>query len=133
VDTLTPAERSERMSLVRNRDTKPEWAVRRLLSALGYRYRLQGKGLPGRPDIVFPKRKKVVFIHGCFWHRHPRCGRTPKSRLDFWLPKLRSNRTRDLKNQRALKRLGWDFRVVWECELKDIDEVSLRLIEFLGD
>jgi DNA mismatch endonuclease (patch repair protein) len=131
MDTLTPLERSERMSRVRNRDTKPEWAVRRLLWALGYRYRLHGKGMPGRPDIVFPKLKKVVFVHGCFWHRHPRCGRTPKSRLDFWLLKLRSNRARDLKNQRALNKLGWDFCVVWECELKDVDKVSLRLIEFL--
>lgn len=120
------------MSRVRNKDTKPEWAVRRLLWALGFRYRLHVADLPGRPDIVFPMFKKVVFIHGCFWHRHPGCCRTPKTRLEFWKPKLRANRARDLKNQRALKKLGWDFRLVWECELKDIDTVSLRLIEFLG-
>ena len=131
MDTLTRTERSERMSRVRDKDTKPEWAVRHLLWALGYRYRLHGKDLPGRPDIVFPKLKKVVFIHGCFWHRHPRCGRTPKSRLNFWLPKLRANRSRDLKNQRALRKLGWNFLVVWECELKNVDAIGVRAIEFL--
>jgi DNA mismatch endonuclease, patch repair protein len=131
MDTLTPLERSERMSRVRFKDTKPEWAVRRLLWALGYRYRLHGRDLPGRPDIIFPRFKKVVFIHGCFWHRHPKCGRMPKSRLEFWAPKLRGNRARDLRNQRALKKLGWEYLVVWECELKDLDSLGLRMIEFL--
>jgi DNA mismatch endonuclease (patch repair protein) len=133
MDTLSPLERSDRMSRVRNKDTKPERAVRRLLWALGYRYRLHGRKLPGRPDIVFPRLKKVLFIHGCFWHRHPGCGRTPKSRLEFWLPKLKENRARDLRNQRALKKLGWDFYVVWECELKDFDHVGLRLTQFLAE
>jgi DNA mismatch endonuclease (patch repair protein) len=120
------------MSRVRHKDTKPEWAVRRLLWALGFRYRLQGKNLPGRPDVVFSKLKKVVFIHGCFWHRHLKCGRTPKSRLEFWKAKLDANRARDLRNQRELKKLGWDYLVVWECELKDLDSVSLRIVECFG-
>src|SRR5882724_12236309 len=112
MDTLTQAQRSKRMSRVRYKDTKPELAMRRLLWALGFRYRLHGRDLPGKPDIVFPALKKVIFIHGCFWHRHPRCGRMPKSRLEFWEPKLRENRSRDLRNQRALKKLGWKYLVV---------------------
>lgn len=131
MDTLTPLERSERMSRVRNKDTKPELAVRRLLWALGFRYRLQARRLPGRPDIVFPRDKKVIFIHGCFWHRHNKCGRMPKSRREFWEPKLRANRARDLRNQRQLKKLGWEYQVIWECELKDLDAIALRLLEFL--
>lgn len=119
------------MSRVRNKDTKPEKSVRQLLTALGFRYRLQGRSLPGRPDIVFPRRKKVVFVHGCFWHRHEDCGRMPKSRLEFWKAKLEANRSRDLKNQRELKEMGWDFLVIWECELKDFDHLGIRLIAFL--
>lgn len=133
MDTLTRSERSERMSRVRNKNTKPEGYVRQLLSALGFRYRLQGRGLPGRPDIVFAKQKKVVFVHGCFWHRHNRCGRMPKSRIEFWKPKLQGNRARDLRNQRELRSLGWDYLVVWECELKDLDTLCWRLIEFLDE
>jgi DNA mismatch endonuclease, patch repair protein len=131
LDTLTPEQRSERMSRVRNRDTGPEWAVRRLLWGLGYRYRLQGRRLPGRPDIVFPQRQKAIFIHGCFWHQHPKCGRMPKSRLEFWKTKLRGNRLRDLRNQRELKKLGWRYLIVWECEMKDFDLLSNRLRDFL--
>jgi DNA mismatch endonuclease (patch repair protein) len=132
VDTLTPLERSERMSRVRSKNTKPEWAVRRLLWARGFRYRLHSRILPGRPDLVFSKLRKVIFIHGCFWHRHPKCGRLPKSRLEFWAPKLRENRARDLRNQRKLTKLGWEYLVVWECQLKDAELVELRMIEFLG-
>jgi DNA mismatch endonuclease, patch repair protein len=133
VDTLSSDERSERMSRVRNKDTKPEWAVRRLVHGLGFRYRLHARNLPGRPDLVFRPRQKVIFVHGCFWHRHSGCPncRMPKSRLDFWKPKLRANRVRDLKNERALKKLGWEFLVVWECEVKDTDALSRRLREFL--
>lgn len=97
-DTLSPADRSARMSKVRGKDTKPELIARRMLHAMGYRYRLQAKDLPGRPDIVFRRRRKVIFVHGCFWHRHPdpecKLARLPKSRLDFWLPKLERNRER---------------------------------------
>lgn len=133
MDTLSPAARSERMSRVHNKDTKPEKTVRQLLTALGFRYRLQGRSLPGRPDIVFPGAKKVVFVHGCFWHRHAQCGRMPKSRLDFWQTKLQANRERDIRNQRELKEMGWDFLVIWECELKDFDMLGMRLIEFLDE
>jgi DNA mismatch endonuclease, patch repair protein len=131
VDTLTPLERSERMSRVRGKDTKPEWAVRRLLWAHGFRYRLHRRNLPGRPDIVFPRLKKVIFIHGCFWHRHPRCGRLPKSRLEFWGPKLQENRARDLRNQRKLRKLGWDLLVIWECQLRDAESIGARVMRFL--
>lgn len=131
MDTLTPLERSQRMSRVRSKDTKPEWRVRRLLWGLGFRYRLHSRSLPGRPDIVFPRRKKVVFVHGCFWHRHTKCGRLPKSRLDFWEPKLRENHLRDLRNQRALKKLGWEYFVVWECQLKNTGSLGLKITKFL--
>jgi DNA mismatch endonuclease (patch repair protein) len=133
MDTLTPEARSQRMSLVRHKDTKPERLVRQLLTALGFRYRLQGFSLPGRPDIVFAGLKKVVFVHGCFWHRHRGCGRMPKSRLTFWETKLEANRARDRRNQRELRRMGWDFLVVWECELKDFDILGIRLIAFLDE
>lgn len=135
MDTLTPPERSQRMSRVRSKDTKPEWVVRRLVHRLGFRYRLHSGRLPGRPDLVFPSRRKAVFVHGCFWHRHPRCRNTrmPKSRLSFWRPKLLENRLRDLRNQRALKKLGWGFLIVWECELRDRGRLSERLLDFLGE
>lgn len=121
VDSLTQAERSERMSRVRGRDTGPEMVVRRLVHGMGYRYRLHRRDLPGMPDIVFPRRKKAIFVHGCFWHRHPDPGcklaRLPKSRLEFWAPKLEGNRRRDERNQAALRELGWGVLVVWECHI----------------
>ncbi len=136
-DTLTRMQRSERMSRVRGKDTKPEMAVRRLVYGMGYRYRLHGKNLPGTPDLVFQGRKKVIYVHGCFWHRHrdPNCkrARLPKSRLEFWLPKLEGNRQRDQWNQSELCRLGWKFLVVWECQLSDIEERKQNIREFLGD
>src|SRR5450755_2355664 len=106
MDTLTPSERSERMSRVRAKDTKPELVVRRLTHRLGFRYRLHVGTLPGKPDLVFPKRRLAIFVHGCFWHRHSAAcllTRMPKSRLDFWIPKLEQNRKRDLLNQRKLR------------------------------
>ncbi|MER9309636.1 DNA mismatch endonuclease Vsr [Mesorhizobium australicum] len=110
------------MARIHGRDTKPEMVVRRLLHGMGYRYRLHRGDLPGKPDIVFGKRKKAIFIHGCFWHRHddPACtlARLPKSRLDFWGPKLSANAKRDALKQDALKRLGWNVLVVWECEFR---------------
>ncbi len=134
-DTLTPAERSKRMSLVRSKDTKPELTVRSLIHRLGFRYRLHCKGLPGKPDLVFTARRKVIFVHGCFWHRHPsrRCplARLPKSRLEFWLPKLEQNRVRDKKKQAELRRLGWRMLVIWECELRDLNKLTSRIIDFL--
>ncbi|MGH6670755.1 MAG: very short patch repair endonuclease [Xanthobacteraceae bacterium] len=135
-DTLSPEARSERMSRIRGRDTGPELAVRRIVHRLGYRYRLHDKRLPGRPDLVFPSRRKVVFVHGCFFHRHPdpqcRLARLPKSRLDFWLPKLTGNRERDLLNVAALVGDGWRVLIVWECELAHRAELTKRLTRFLG-
>ena len=134
-DTLTPAERSKRMSLIRNRDTGPERALRRILTDLGYRYRLQYKRVPGRPDVAFPGRRKVIWMHGCFWHRHPGCknARLPKSRREFWVPKLEGNRKRDLAKQQAARDQGWRTLVTWECELADPEQLAQRLTEFLDD
>ena len=134
MDTLTPDQRSERMSRVRNKDSKPELIVRRLVHSLGYRYRLHDRQLPGQPDLVFAGRHKVVFVHGCFWHRHSGCAlcRLPKSQLDFWQTKLEGNRIRDIENQRKLRELGWDFLVIWECEVKNVDELTVQLQSFLG-
>lgn len=132
-DTLTAEERSERMRRVRAADTKPEMVVRRLIHGMGYRYRLHGKDLPGKPDIVFRGRKKVIFVHGCFWHRHSNCNlaRIPKSRRDFWVPKLEGNRKRDLRNQRALSAMGWKYLVIWECEIRDREAVAEKVRRFL--
>jgi DNA mismatch endonuclease (patch repair protein) len=133
-DTLSPKERSERMSRVRSKDTKPELFVRRLLSSMGYRYRLHSRSVPGNPDIVFSRPKKAIFVHGCFWHRHRGCVncRLPKSKLDFWKPKLEGNRKRDMKKQRELRAAGWGFLVIWECELNHND-LPVRLRLFLED
>lgn len=136
MDTLSEHQRSERMSRVRHRDTKPEIRVRQILYGMGYRYRLQAKDLPGTPDIIFRGRKRVVFVHGCFWHRHdqPNCklARLPKSRLDFWLPKFERNVGRDRANQTKLSEMGWRFLVVWECELPNRKALESKLRGFLG-
>lgn len=134
MDTLTPEQRSERMSRVRGTGTKPEMAVRRLLHSLGYRYRVRGVKLPGKPDLVFTKRRKVIFVHGCFWHRHPGCklARLPKSRLDFWVPKLESNAQRDNENLRRLAADGWNVLVLWECEVAQLSKHVKRITRFLG-
>jgi DNA mismatch endonuclease (patch repair protein) len=133
-DTLTRTERSAQMSLVRGKNTKPELAVRKIVYRLGYRYRLHGRALPGRPDITLARRKKVIFVHGCFWHRHPGCrnNRLPKSRLSFWFPKLESNRKRDLSNQARLRKLGLRYLVVWECEIRKLERLVARIERFLG-
>ncbi len=125
------------MARVRSKDTRPEMAVRRLVHGMGYRYRLHGRDLPGCPDLVFPRLRKVLFVHGCFWHRHPnpecKLARLPKSRLDFWLPKLEENRRRDREQQEALLDLGWRFLVVWECETPDIPNLVEKLRMFLAE
>lgn len=133
MDTLTPAERSARMALVRAKDTKPELLVRGLVHGMGYRYRLHRRDLPGTPDLVFPGRSKVIFIHGCFWHRHARCAlaRLPKSRVDFWLPKLTANAKRDARNMRALRHRGWGVLTIWECQLSDVVKLANRIRRFL--
>lgn len=118
-DFLTPAERSDRMSRIRGKDTQPELALRKVLHRLGLRYRLHGAGLPGKPDLVFPRYRTVVFVHGCFWHRHDGCNiaTTPKSNTPFWLEKFKKNVTRDARVATQLEALGWRVFIVWECEL----------------
>ncbi len=134
MDTLTPAERSERMSRVRSKDTKPEMLVRRLVHGMGFRYRLHVGSLPGKPDMVFRSRRAVIFVHGCFWHRHPGCklARLPKSRRGFWRRKLEENRERDLRNEAKLRELGWRVLVIWECELGDLEGTAKKLKGFLN-
>lgn len=135
-DTLTQKERSARMSLVRGKDTRPELAVRTLVHGMGYRYRLHIASLPGKPDLVFAGRKKVIFVHGCFWHRHPsrscKLARMPKSRPEFWVPKLEGNRLRDERNKRELKRQGWKVLSIWECQIADVASLSKRIRAFLS-
>ncbi|MFQ5672897.1 MAG: very short patch repair endonuclease [Nitrospinales bacterium] len=135
MDTLTPRQRSERMSRIRAKDTKPEIVVRRMTHGLGFRFRLHSRKLPGCPDLVFSRRRKVIFVHGCFWHRHKKCcnDRPPKTKLDFWLPKLNGNRKRDVKNQIQLRKMGWDFLIIWECELKNKEKLSKRIVDYLED
>lgn len=133
MDLLTPRQRSVVMSAVKGKNTGPELAVRKLVHGLGYRYRLHGKGLPGKPDLVFRCRGAIIFVHGCFWHRHPGCAlaRLPKSRNDFWEPKLTANRVRDLRNERALRALGWRVQVIWECQIANTERLEGRLRRFL--
>lgn len=134
MDTLSKEARSERMSHVRCKDTGPELAVRRLVHSLGFRYTLHRGDLPGKPDLVFPAKRKVLFVHGCFWHRHgPLCRltRLPKSRLDFWSAKLEANRRRDQRNGRALRSAGWRVLCVWECQLADKDRLTRKIVHFL--
>jgi DNA mismatch endonuclease, patch repair protein len=131
-DTRTPEQRRRIMQSVRTRGTGPELAVRRVLSRLGYRYRLNAKDLPGRPDIVLPRRMKAIFVHGCFWHGHGcRKGRAPKSRLEYWKPKLSANKARDRMQRGALKRLGWSVLTVWQCETQDTQALVSKLTDFL--
>lgn len=122
------------MSRIRSRDTKPELIVRRLLHRMGYRFRLHRKDLPGSPDIVLPKYKTVIFVHGCFWHRHEGCryAYNPKSRVDFWQKKFLQNVERDRKVRHELIELGWRVLVVWECETKDAGLLAEKLDCMLG-
>jgi DNA mismatch endonuclease, patch repair protein len=131
-DTRTPEQRRRIMRAVKTRDTGPEVTVRRMLSRLGYRYRLNAKKLPGRPDIVFPGRRQAIFVHGCFWHNHG-ClkGRAPKSRLEYWGPKLDANKQRDAAQLRALQELGWSVLIVWQCEIRDEEAITAKLTDFL--
>ena len=114
-------QRSRNMSAIKSKNTKPEIAVRKVLHSMGYRFRLHGKDLPGSPDIVLPKYKTVIFVHGCFWHRHENCkyATTPKTREEFWESKFKENVIRDKSNQKKLSAIGWKIIIVWECEIKD--------------
>ena len=134
MDTLSPRDRSVRMALVRGADTKPEMKVRSIVHRLGYRYRLHVSKLPGKPDLVFPKLHKVLFVHGCFWHRHSGCSlaRLPKSKLDFWKPKLEGNHSRDQRNAMQLRKIGWKVGVVWECELVKLNRLTAKIERFLN-
>jgi len=135
VDTLSPEDRSHRMSLVRGTDTKPEMFVRKLVHGMGYRYRLHQHNLPGTPDLVFKSRKAVIFVHGCFWHRHEGCpqARIPKSRVDFWTKKLEGNRLRDEQKLSMLRTARWRVLIVWECELKNKEALAKKLRLFLDE
>jgi len=126
VDSLTPHERSERMSRIRGKDTAPEMALRRALHAMGFRYRLHARGLPGRPDLTFPSRHAVVFVHGCFWHHHEGCriATVPRSNTSFWQAKFTTNRARDEAAVQRLRELGWRVWVVWECQLATRAQVA---------
>jgi DNA mismatch endonuclease (patch repair protein) len=137
MDTLSPSERSERMSRVRSAHTKPELAVRKLVHSMGFRYRLHRKDLPGKPDLAFTSRRKVIFIHGCYWHQHPdpacRLARLPKSRLEFWLPKFEANRKRDADVLKQLHQAGWKTLVIWECQIRDTETLRRTIAVFLSD
>ncbi|HEX8550750.1 MAG TPA: DNA mismatch endonuclease Vsr [Abditibacteriaceae bacterium] len=133
MDTLTRDERSKRMGRVRSRDTKPELKLRELVWRLGHRYRKNKASIIGKPDIAFLGRKRAIFLHGCFWHRHDCTSgrRVPKSRLDFWLPKFQRNVNRDAEVRQQLTSAGWRSLVIWECELRDPLSVQDRVREFL--
>ena len=128
-DHLTPEERSWNMSRIRSKDTSPEKTVRSLLHRLGYRFRLHRRDLPGKPDIVLPKHSTVIFVHGCFWHRHEGCkyAYTPKSRIEFWNAKFQTNAQRDVAVQDQLRALGWRIIIVWECETHDVRSLEAHL------
>lgn len=132
-DTVAPEERSRIMARVRSKGTGPEWIVRRLVFAAGYRYRLHARALPGTPDLVFAGRRKVILVHGCFWHLHEGCAlaRIPKTRVEFWEEKLYGNRRRDARNLAALALAGWEVLTLWECELADRAALETRVRTFL--
>lgn len=128
-DVLTAEQRKLNMSRIRGKNTTPELVTRRLLHAMGYRFRLHRKDLPGKPDIVLPGRKAVVFVHGCFWHRHPGCryATTPRTRTEFWEEKFRRNTERDATALAALTSAGWQVTIIWECELQNMVALQDRL------
>ena len=134
MDIVDPARRSRMMASIRSKDTRPEMTVRRAAHALGYRFRIHRAGLPGRPDLVFPGRRMVIFVHGCYWHRHEGCpyATTPKSNVGFWLEKFERNVARDRKVMAELVELGWNPLVIWECETHDAEVLKERIISHLG-
>jgi DNA mismatch endonuclease, patch repair protein len=135
MDKLSAERRSANMRQIRSKDTKPELLLRQMLHRKGYRFRLHRKDLPGKPDLVFPARRKVIFVHGCFWHQHSECreGRVPGSRREYWEPKLLRNQQRDVLAEISLQEQGWKVLTVWECELtKSLTGAFERVTEFLG-
>ena len=134
MDRISSEKRSWQMGRVRQKDTLPEIAVRKLVYGMGYRYRLHDRRLPGSPDLVFPARRKVIFVHGCFWHRHGGCklASTPKTRIDFWQEKFDANKARDKRTVEALRALGWEALTLWQCEAKAAPALEKRISDFLG-
>ena len=132
MDRLEPAARRRLMQAVKSKDTKPELQVRSMLHSAGYRYRLHRRDLPGSPDIVFPSRRCVIFVHGCFWHGHGcKIGQPSKSRTDYWGPKIEANRARDMRKRSELEASGWRVLEVWQCELRGLDTLATKLWAFL--
>ncbi len=133
MDVLTPEQRQRCMASISGKNTKPELIVRKLLFSLGYRYRLHYSSLPGKPDLVFPGKRKVIFIHGCFWHRHDcKKGKSmPSKNSEFWKKKLSDNVSRDSKNISDLKKLGWEVLVIWACELNNLELLVVNLRSYL--
>jgi DNA mismatch endonuclease (patch repair protein) len=134
MDVFGPAKRSEVMRKVHGANTAPEIAVRSMAHQMGLRFSLRRKDLPGKPDVVFPSRKKVIFVHGCFWHGHNcRSGKNrPTSNTSYWIPKLDRNKERDASNRRKLSALGWQVLTIWECELRNTERLRRRLASFFG-
>lgn len=133
-DIVSPAKRSAIMRRVRGKDTAPEFAVRRMAHHLGARFRLHMKKLPGSPDLVFPRRRLALFVHGCFWHRHRGCrfAYNPKSNVEFWKGKFKNNVARDRRVRGELEGLGWNVAIIWECQTADSDRLRMELKELLG-
>ena len=133
MDVFTKEKRSQIMSKIKGKDTKPEKVVRSLLHQMGYRFRLHRRDLPGNPDIVLPKHKKVIFVHGCFWHRHKDCPRAkrPSTNKKFWNEKLSKNIDRDKRNQASLGKSGWTSLVIWQCQIKNLEKLEKSLSSFL--
>lgn len=130
---MDAAARSRIMRSIRKKNTKPELLVRKIVHALGYRFRLHRRDLPGSPDLVLPRHKKVIFVHGCFWHQHPGCRKstTPRFHTEYWGPKLARNIARDIRSAQELADLGWKSLVIWECELSKTDTLQYRLNSFI--
>lgn len=133
-EKLTSEQRSALMGRIRRSNTKPELVVRRVLFSLGYRYRLQWRAAPGRPDVAFPGRRKAIYIHGCFWHQHSGCrlSRVPTTRRDFWIEKFNRNKARDARDLARAAQEGWSTLVIWECETRDHLTLRERLVQFIG-
>ena len=133
-DVLTPEQRSRCMSRIRGKDTKPELVVRKMIHGMGFHYRLHRKNLPGKPDIVFSRLKKIILVHGCFWHMHNcRYGRTrPATNIKFWEDKRQATKTRDIKNKEELRKMGWNVLVIWECQIKNKERLKKIILSFLN-
>lgn len=135
MDHLNREKRSQNMAAIHSENTSPEIAVRRIVHSLGYRYRLHVPNLPGKPDLVFPSRKKILFVHGCFWHCHNRCKRAaiPKTRTAFWREKLTANADRDRRKRHELRAMGWKVLTVWQCQLRSPKQLTEQIDAFLGN